>query len=121
MLRCPKEILPHLDSIVSTSLRLIKHDPNYADEDEEDEMDQDEDEDEEDEYSDDGDYSGSVPPFSPAPPSLQTSGGRLVCCLTDKKHLAVKGRRHELEGAQWRRQVPGRGHQDPPRDAQRAV
>ncbi len=31
VLRCPKEIQPHLDKIVSTALEYIKHDPNYAD------------------------------------------------------------------------------------------
>ena len=58
VLRCPKEITPHLEAIVSTSLRFVKHDPNYADEEEGDEMEEDNDEDQEDEYSDDGDYSG---------------------------------------------------------------
>lgn len=58
VLRCPKEITPHLDSIVSTALRFVKHDPNYADEEDEDQMDEDEDEEDDDEYSDDGDYSG---------------------------------------------------------------
>ena len=58
VLRCPKEIGPHLDSIVKISIQFCKYDPNYADEDEdEDEEMMDEDEDE-DEYSDDGDYSG---------------------------------------------------------------
>jgi cullin-associated NEDD8-dissociated protein 1 len=61
VLRCPKEITPHLEEIVSTALVFIKHDPNYAQEDEEDQMEEDG-EDEEDEYSDDGDYSGFVPP-----------------------------------------------------------
>ncbi len=58
VLRCPKEIGPHLDSIVNISLKFIKYDPNYADdgEDEDDKME--EDEEEQDEYSDDGDYSG---------------------------------------------------------------
>jgi len=58
VLRCPKEITPHLDAIVGTSLRFVKHDPNYADDDEDDQMEEDEDQDQEDEYSDDGDYSG---------------------------------------------------------------
>jgi len=57
VLRCPKEIGPHLDKIVSIALKFIKYDPNYADdEDEGDEME--EDQQEEDEFSDDGDYSG---------------------------------------------------------------
>ncbi len=58
VLRCPKEIGPHLDSIMNISLKFIKYDPNYADdgEDEDDKME--EDEEEQDEYSDDGDYSG---------------------------------------------------------------
>ena len=61
MLRCPKEITPHLDAIVSVALRFVKHDPNYADEDEDDQMEEDEDDEEEEEYSDDdGDYSGCV-------------------------------------------------------------
>jgi cullin-associated NEDD8-dissociated protein 1 len=59
VLRCPKEITPHLEEVVSKALRFVKHDPNYAEEDDDDQMDQDE-EDEEDEYSDDGDYSGWV-------------------------------------------------------------
>lgn len=58
MLRCPKEIHLHLDSIVTIALSKIKYDPNYADDgEEEDEAMQDEDE-EDDVYSDDGDYSG---------------------------------------------------------------
>jgi cullin-associated NEDD8-dissociated protein 1 len=61
VLRCPKEITPHLDAIVSVALRFVKHDPNYADEDEDDQMEEDEDDEEEEEYSDDdGDYSGCV-------------------------------------------------------------
>ena len=63
VLRCPKEITPHLESIVSTALRFVKHDPNYADEDEDDQMEDDADEEQEDEYSDDGNYSGFVPIF----------------------------------------------------------
>jgi len=62
VLRCPKEITPHLDAIVGTSLRFVKHDPNYADEDDDDQMEEDENEDQEDEYSDDGNYSGCVSP-----------------------------------------------------------
>lgn len=57
VLRCPKEIGPHLDSIIATGIAFIKHDPNYADEEDEDEDLMDEDE-PEDEFSDDGDYSG---------------------------------------------------------------
>jgi hypothetical protein len=48
---------------VSTALRFLKHDPNYADEDEDDQMEDDADEEQEDEYSDDGNYSGFVPIF----------------------------------------------------------
>jgi len=58
VLRCPKEIGPHLESIISISIQLCKYDPNYADDGDEDEEAMEEDEEQEDEYSDDGDYSG---------------------------------------------------------------
>ena len=35
VLRCPKEIGPHVDGIVAVALKFIKYDPNYADEGEE--------------------------------------------------------------------------------------
>jgi len=35
VLRCPKEVTPHLDKIVGIALEYIKHDPNYAEGDEE--------------------------------------------------------------------------------------
>ncbi len=39
VLRCPKEIGPHVDGIVTLALKFIKYDPNYADEDDDDDED----------------------------------------------------------------------------------
>lgn len=39
VLRCPKEIGPHVDGIVTIALKFIKYDPNYADEDDDDDED----------------------------------------------------------------------------------
>lgn len=54
VLRCPKEISSHLQTIITISLEFVKHDPNYAEGDAED-MDTDGGDDEEEE--DDGEYS----------------------------------------------------------------
>ncbi|KAK0538159.1 hypothetical protein OC835_001516 [Tilletia horrida] len=70
LLRCPAEVTPFVNQIVSSSITLLKHDPNYAvddDEDEEDRMDEDDEEGEDDDdddlgddYSDDEDLSWKV-------------------------------------------------------------
>jgi hypothetical protein len=78
VLRCPKEITPHLESIVTTALRFVKHDPNYADDDDDDQMEEDE-QDEEDEYSDDGDYSGFV--LTPTVPSQASADTPMLLCV----------------------------------------
>ena len=67
--RCPKEITPFLDTIVSLCLDYIKYDPNYAesedmeteqDEEDEEEEEDEEQEEEEEDYSDDDDMSWKV-------------------------------------------------------------
>ncbi|XP_013401957.1 LOW QUALITY PROTEIN: cullin-associated NEDD8-dissociated protein 1-like [Lingula anatina] len=63
--RCPKEISPHIGTIITLCLSYICYDPNYNydDEDDEDTMEMEADEDEEgsdDEYSDDDDMSWKV-------------------------------------------------------------
>ncbi|XP_051766972.1 cullin-associated NEDD8-dissociated protein 2 [Ctenopharyngodon idella] len=65
--RCPKEMSPHLPTIIKLCLKYITYDPNYnydADDDQDDSMDIEEREDEEqesdDEYSDDEDMSWKV-------------------------------------------------------------
>jgi len=66
--RCPKEITPFLEKIISLCLQFIKYDPNYAGDEETEDMETEEDEegeDEEDEgqeedYSDDDDMSWKV-------------------------------------------------------------
>ncbi|XP_071033153.1 cullin-associated NEDD8-dissociated protein 1 isoform X2 [Parasteatoda tepidariorum] len=64
--RCPKEISPHVSTIVKLCLKYLCHDPNYNydDDDTEDSMDMercdDDDNDSEDEYSDDDDMSWKV-------------------------------------------------------------
>jgi cullin-associated NEDD8-dissociated protein 1 len=57
VLRCPKEIQPHLEKVVATALEYIKHDPNYADDDGEEGEPMETDEAEEDGDDDEGDYS----------------------------------------------------------------
>ncbi|KAK8377953.1 hypothetical protein O3P69_018690 [Scylla paramamosain] len=64
-LRCPKEITPHLSTIVEMCLKYITHDPNYNYDDYDDDegqmdMDEDDDGEEDDEYSDDDDMSWKV-------------------------------------------------------------
>ncbi|KAF8878431.1 armadillo-type protein [Infundibulicybe gibba] len=65
LLRCPTEIAPYLQSIVTIGNNLIKYDPNYAGNDDGDEEmadaeDEDEDADLDDEYSDDEDTSYKI-------------------------------------------------------------
>ncbi|KAF7722886.1 Cullin-associated NEDD8-dissociated protein 1 [Apophysomyces ossiformis] len=59
ILRCPTEISPYIDQIISLALEYIKYDPNFAADDDEDDEDEDmeEDEEEDDEYGDIVDYS----------------------------------------------------------------
>jgi hypothetical protein len=53
VLRCPIDISPSIQDIINLSLDLLKHDPNFVEDDEEDEDEQmDEDEEEEDEFDD---------------------------------------------------------------------
>lgn len=64
-LRCPKEITPHLPTIVKVCLQCLCYDPNYNYEDYDDEdgqmdMDEDDEGEEDDEYSDDDDMSWKV-------------------------------------------------------------
>lgn len=68
-MRCPKDITPYLEKIISLALEYIKYDPNYAEEDEGDEMETeeegeeeeaDEEAGEEENYSDDEDMSWKV-------------------------------------------------------------
>ncbi|KAK7137279.1 hypothetical protein R3I93_017381 [Phoxinus phoxinus] len=65
--RCPKEMSPHIPTIIKLSLKYITYDPNYnydADDDQDDSMDieerDDEDQESDDEYSDDEDMSWKV-------------------------------------------------------------
>ncbi|TRY93810.1 hypothetical protein DNTS_012179 [Danionella cerebrum] len=65
--RCPKEMSPHIQTIIKLCLKYITYDPNYnydADEDEDDGMEiedrEDEDQESDDEYSDDDDMSWKV-------------------------------------------------------------
>ncbi|ROI83697.1 Cullin-associated NEDD8-dissociated protein 1 [Anabarilius grahami] len=65
--RCPKEMSPHLPTIIKLCLKYITYDPNYnydADDDQDDSMDikerEDEDQESDDEYSDDEDMSWKV-------------------------------------------------------------
>jgi cullin-associated NEDD8-dissociated protein 1 len=65
--RCPKEITPFLDTIISLCLEYIKYDPNYAEsedmeteEADEEEEEEEEAEEEEEDYSDDDDMSWKV-------------------------------------------------------------
>lgn len=66
VIRCPKEVTPHINRIIDLCLQLITYDPNYNyDDDDENEdehmMDTDEDlEDDDDDYSDDDDMSWKV-------------------------------------------------------------
>ncbi|KAI9236724.1 MAG: putative tip120 [Podila humilis] len=69
VLRCPTEIVPYIDTIITLGLKFLRYDPNYDDgddnEDDEDENMESDDEDEEDEeedddYSDDDDMSWKV-------------------------------------------------------------
>ena len=61
VLRCPREIAPHLDALLAVAAKFVKFDPNYAydDDDDEDMGDQEEEDDddgfEEDDYGDDDD------------------------------------------------------------------
>ncbi|KAF0288887.1 Cullin-associated NEDD8-dissociated protein 1 [Amphibalanus amphitrite] len=60
--KCPKEVTPHIGTILGLCLRFLSHDPNYnyaVDEEEMDDTDGD-DEDNEDDYSDDDDMSWKV-------------------------------------------------------------
>ncbi|XP_076124630.1 cullin-associated NEDD8-dissociated protein 2 [Alosa pseudoharengus] len=63
--RCPKEMSPHIATVIKLCLKYITYDPNYnydGDDDQEDSMETEEDEDQEtdDEYSDDDDMSWKV-------------------------------------------------------------
>ncbi|CAN0035113.1 unnamed protein product, partial [Hapterophycus canaliculatus] len=54
VMRCPREVTPHLSAIIDMSLRYIKYDPNYSyGEDDEGDEDVDMDEEYEEEFSDD--------------------------------------------------------------------
>ncbi|XP_036388110.1 cullin-associated NEDD8-dissociated protein 2 [Megalops cyprinoides] len=65
--RCPKEMSPHIPTVIKLCLKYITYDPNYnydADDDQDDSMDtengEDEDQESDDEYSDDDDMSWKV-------------------------------------------------------------
>ncbi|KAM9443780.1 cullin-associated NEDD8-dissociated protein 2 [Clarias gariepinus] len=63
--KCPKEMFPHISTVISLCLKFVTYDPNYnydAEDDQEDSMDIEDGEDEEsdDEYSDDDDMSWKV-------------------------------------------------------------
>ncbi|KAK8845507.1 hypothetical protein IAR55_006220 [Kwoniella newhampshirensis] len=65
VLRCPTEIAYYIPDILTTALSLVKHDPNYVDDDDDVEMEEDEEDDEDDEfeedaYSDDEDDSWKI-------------------------------------------------------------
>ncbi|KAG0170737.1 Cullin-associated NEDD8-dissociated protein 1 [Apophysomyces sp. BC1034] len=57
ILRCPTEIAPYVEQIISLSLEYVKYDPNFADDDDDEDEDMVEDEEEDDEYGDIVDYS----------------------------------------------------------------
>ncbi|KAG2206299.1 hypothetical protein INT47_007313 [Mucor saturninus] len=57
ILRCPVDIAPSIQDIISLSLDFIKHDPNFVEDDEDEDEAMDEDDEEEDEYDDVADYS----------------------------------------------------------------
>ena len=48
MVRCPREVTPHLDAILALVLEYIKFDPNFADDDDDEENMEDDMEDDED-------------------------------------------------------------------------
>lgn len=69
VLRCPREIAPHLEALITVSLDFAKYDPNYDDDDEDEQMveggntgelDNGEDEEEDEDYGDDDEDDGDT-------------------------------------------------------------